>query len=59
MFLVTMFHTMNNLKLRRKTFLSLSDAEEFCDYHYNLGWTIWELVVVDTTLSDMFVACGG
>ena len=57
MFLVTMFHTMNGVKLVRKVFMSLSDAEEWCDYHFNLGWTIWELNKVDTTLSDMFEAC--
>jgi len=54
MFLVRMFHTGNGCRLVTKAFHSLSDAEEFCDYHYNLGWTIWELVTSDYTLSDMF-----
>lgn len=57
MFLLSMFHTNAGCKLVRKVFHCLSDAEEFCDYHHNLGWTIWELEKVDTTLSDMFEAC--
>ena len=54
MFMVSMFHTKNGCRLVRRCFHSLSDAEDFCDYHYNLGWTIFELVVCDYTLSDMF-----
>lgn len=59
MFMVTMLHTNAGCKLVRKVFHHLIDAEEFCDYHYNHGWTIWEMCRVDTTLSDMFETCGG
>ena len=58
MFLVTMFHLEQKCKLNRKVFLSLSDAEEFCDYYGNLGWIVWGLDRVDTALSDMFATCG-
>jgi len=57
MFLVTMLHTNNGCRLVRRIFTNLSKAEEFCDYHYNLGWTIWSFEPVDTTLSDMFATC--
>lgn len=53
MFLVRMFHTNNGCKLVTKAFHSLHDAEDYCDYHYQLGWTIFELVVGDYSLSDL------
>lgn len=56
MFMVRMFHTKAGCKLVTRMFRSLCDAEEFCDYHYNLGWVVWEMCLVDTTLSDMFCA---
>ena len=57
MFLVTMIHTNNGCRLVRRVFTNLNKAEEFCDYHYNLGWTIWSFEPIDTTLSDMFATC--
>ena len=52
MFLLTIITS--ELRIRRKTFLFLQDAEEYIDYHANLGWTPLEFDRVDTTLSDMF-----
>jgi hypothetical protein len=48
-----MFHTKNGCRLVTKAFNSLADAENYCDYHYNLGWVIWEFVKGDYSLSDL------
>lgn len=56
MFMLRMFHVKNGCRLVTRTFHSLQDAEDYADYHYNLGWTIFELVTCDYTLSDMFCA---
>jgi len=58
MFLLTIINP-ETAKYVRRVFKSLSDAEVFCDYCENCRIPILELEKVDTTLSDMFAACGG
>jgi len=59
MFMVRMFNVNNGCRLVTRVFFNISDAEDYCDYHDNFGWTIWEFCIVDTTLSDMLETCWG
>jgi len=58
MFLVTIINP-DTAQLLRRVFLFLEDAERYMDYVAGCRITIWELVRVDTTLSDLFETSGG
>jgi hypothetical protein len=52
MFLVTTFRVDNDCRRERKTFHSLVDAEEFCDWRAANGWTVYSLECVDFTITN-------
>ena len=57
MFLVTMYHVKDDCRRVRKTFHSLHDAEEYCDYYANKGWEIYSLECCDFMLSNLLLTC--